>query len=182
MRVWLTPESARTLTDHALAETPHECCGVLAGHQGDVHEVIPVKNVSPTPETAFEMSPLGLAQTLMGLEKRGLKLVGFYHSHPKTLPIPSGRDIAESHYPDAAQLIISLKHGTPELAAWRIDIGEVERVDLFIQSTRPLDTDSEPERLSLFQRTMTVIGGLVAAAVVIIVALSLLPPPPIIEP
>lgn len=178
MRVWLTPELARTLANHAQTESPHECCGVLAGQDGDVREVIPVENVSPTPQTAFKMSPHGLARALTGLEKRGLYLVGFYHSHPQTEPIPSGRDIAESHYPDAAQVIISLRHESPELAAWRIGVAEVERLELFVQSTLPLDTDSEPFTLSPFQRVMVIIGGLIAAVLVIVVAISLLPPPP----
>jgi proteasome lid subunit RPN8/RPN11 len=182
MRVWLTPELAQQLATHACAETPHECCGVLVGQGGDVREAIPVENVSPTPQTAFVMSPVDLARALTGLEKRGLALVGFYHSHPQTEPIPSGRDVAESLYPDVAHLIISLKdESSPAVMAWRIGVGEVERLELFIQSARPLDTDSEPVRLSGFQRAMTVIGGLVAAAVVIITALSLLPPPPLLK-
>lgn len=181
MRLWLTPELARALAQHAQTESPQECCGVLAGQSGDVREIIPIKNVSPTPKVAFEMSPHELAQALTGLERRGLTLVGFYHSHPQTAPIPSGRDIAESHYPDAAYVIISLQGGTPALAAWRIGTGEIDRLELFIQATRPSPSDSEPLTLSNFQRAMTILGGLAAAAVVIGVALSLLPPPPIIQ-
>jgi len=178
MRVWLTPDSAQHIVDHAQAESPRECCGVLAGRGGDVREVIPVENISPTPQTAFVMSPAGLARALIGLGRRDLELVGFYHSHPQTPPIPSGRDVAESHYPAAAQLIISLKDGSPALAAWRLTPGEVGRLDLFIQSTRPSDADSEPLSLSGFQRVMVIVGGLTAAIIVIITALSLLPPAP----
>ncbi len=180
MRVWLTLDLARQMTDHAQAESPRECCGLLAGRGGDVREAIPVENISPTPENAFVMSPIGLARALTGLERHELELVGFYHSHPTTPPIPSGRDVAESYYPDAAQVIISLKDGSPALAAWRIKPGEVQRLDLFVQSARPSDTDSEPLTLSGFQRMMVVIGGLTAAVVVIITALSLLPPSPVL--
>jgi len=181
MRVWLTPESARQITDHAQAESPHECCGILVGRGGDVLEVIAVENISPTPQTAFVMSSVGLARALTGLERRGFELVGFYHSHPKTPPIPSGRDMAESHYPDAAQLIIGLKEESPTLAAWRVRPGEVERLDLFIQSARPPESAGEPLTLSGFQRVMMLVGGLTAAALVILTALYLLPPPPILK-
>ncbi|MCU0463053.1 MAG: M67 family metallopeptidase [Anaerolineae bacterium] len=177
-RVWLTPTLAKEVADHARAAYPAECCGVLAGRGGDVLRVIPVENVSDTPESAFAMSPAGLASALVSLEREGLALVGFYHSHPKTPPIPSGRDIAGSHYPDAAQLIVSLEGGEAVVAAWRIGVGEVQRLDLFIQSARPDDSQVEPLMLTPFQRIMVVVSGVVAVLVVVVTALALLPPPP----
>lgn len=181
MRVWLTPELASRIADHARQVNPHECCGVLGGRGGDVLVVLPVENVSPTPETAFEMSPEGLARALMGLERHGLSLVGFYHSHPRTPPIPSGRDIAEAHYPDAAQVLVSLRHGDVELAAWQIRYGGVERLELVVDSARPPDWVGDDLRPSGFERVMTVVAGIVAMAVVIGLALALLPPPPVLD-
>jgi proteasome lid subunit RPN8/RPN11 len=182
-RVWLTPEAAESIARHAKAAFPHECCGVLLGDAaGDVREVVAVENVSPTPETAFVMDAAGLARVLGGLGRRGRVLVGFYHSHPRTPAIPSGRDIAEAHYPDAVQVIVSLRGQAPEVMAWRIAAGAVERVPLLIQASRPEDDrQTEPDRLTRQQRIVTVLGGVVAALLVIGVALSLLPPPPVIQ-
>ena len=38
----------------------------------------------------------------------GLDLLGFYHSHPHSVPVPSPTDLAESTYPDALQIIVGL--------------------------------------------------------------------------
>jgi proteasome lid subunit RPN8/RPN11 len=175
--LWLTPEQARDILDHARAEAPKEACGLLLGQGGAVAEVIRARNEDPDPRTGFVVSPHDLFAALNRAERDSLELVGVYHSHPSGHPIPSERDIREAYYPEAAQLIVGLAGAEPKLAAWRIDGGRVSRVDLFIQAVRPLPADVEPERLTLSQRAAIIVAGMIAVAIVLITAISLLPPP-----
>ena len=175
--LWLTPEQAREILNHARAEAPNEACGLLLGLGGAVTEIVRTRNEEPDPRTGFVVSPQDLFTALKRADDESLELVGVYHSHPAGHPIPSERDIREAHYPDAVQLLIGLAKAEPELAAWRIDAGRVSRIDLFIQAARPLPSRVEPERLSLSQQVAIIVAGLIAVAIVVIIAISLLPAP-----
>lgn len=177
MMLWLTPEQARDILDHARAEAPNEACGLLLGQGGAVKYVLPARNEDPEPRTGFIVSPHDLFAALNRAEREDLRLVGAYHSHPAGHPIPSERDIREAYYPDAAQLIVGLAGLEPELAAWHIDSGRVSRIELFIRAARPLPGEVEPERLTFSQRMAVIAAGLIAVAIVLVTAISLLPPP-----
>lgn len=177
MMLWLTPEQARDILEHARAEAPNEACGLLLGKAGAVTEVVRSRNEDPDPRTGFVVSPRDLFAVLNRADQEDIELVGVYHSHPAGHPIPSERDIREAHYPDAAQVIVGLAKSDPEIAAWRIDAGRVTRIDLFIQAARPLATELEPEKLTFLQRAAVILAGLIAVAIVLITAISLLPPP-----
>lgn len=177
MMLWLTPEQARSILDHAQADAPNEACGLLLGRGSAVMEIVRTRNVDPTPRTGFVVAPDDLFLALNRAEMEDLELVGVYHSHPVGHPIPSERDIREAYYPDAAQLIVGLAGPEPKFAAWRIDNARVSRMELFIQAARPLPSAVEPERLTFSQRASIIITGLIAVAIVVMTAISLLPPP-----
>ncbi|HEB01922.1 MAG TPA: M67 family peptidase, partial [Nitrospirae bacterium] len=75
------------------------------------------------------------------MESRGLKLVGIYHSHPDSPPIPSLTDIRraffpgtrEPNFPDAAYMIVSLTENEPEVNVFLILGSEVQKVELIIE-------------------------------------------------
>ncbi|MGE3509112.1 MAG: Mov34/MPN/PAD-1 family protein [Vicinamibacterales bacterium] len=96
---------------HAREARPAECCGVLIGRPGTIASSRRVRNLSDDPNR-FELDPQGHVGAIR--ETRGTQetVVGFYHSHPHSAPIPSARDVAESTYPDAIHLIIGV--GTVE--------------------------------------------------------------------
>jgi proteasome lid subunit RPN8/RPN11 len=175
--LWLTPEQARTILDHARRDAPNEACGVLLGKGDAVVEVIAARNDDPYPETGFVVAPLDLLAALTRAEQEGLDVVGAYHSHPAGHPIPSERDIREWHYPDAAHVIVGLVKTEPEIAAWRIANGRVEHADLLIQANRPLPNAIDHAPLSAIQRGAIIVAGAIAVAIVLITAFSLLPPP-----
>lgn len=179
MNLWLTPEQARDILDHVRAESPNEACGLLLGRGREVTEIVRTRNEEPDPRNGFSVSPHDLFQALKRADEAHLDLVGVYHSHPASHPIPSERDIREAHYPDAVQVIVGMAGAEPVLAAWRIDNGRVSRIDLFIQAVHPLVTDLERERLTFSQRVAVVAAGIIAVAIVLITAISLLPPPEI---
>jgi len=82
-----------------LAHTyPHEGGGFLLGQQeGEtviISDAIEVENVFATEEQfhRYAMAPLRWAQMEDEADARGLRLVGYFHSHPDSAAIPSEYD------------------------------------------------------------------------------------------
>ncbi len=176
MQLWLKHEHFSTLIAHAQQALPQEACGVLLGVGDEVREVIALKNASPTPKTHYIIEPQRLIHAIIDGQKRGLGLVGLYHSHPSARPIPSTTDIMEAQYPDTPYVIISLKQAKPKIAAWHIHYGTVTPVALYIGDTR--ERDAIDEKLSRAQKIAIILAALVAVLLVLVISFSLLPPPP----
>lgn len=95
----ILPETLRAqLLSEARAAFPEECCGLLEGwREGErliVTALHPSRNLSPEPETAFEIDPALHFRLLRALRGSGRAVVGCYHSHPKGKAEPSARDRA----------------------------------------------------------------------------------------
>jgi proteasome lid subunit RPN8/RPN11 len=52
---------------------------------------------------------------------RGLDVLGFYHSHPRSPATPSATDRAEAWYPDYLYLIVSLRTVPAEVRLYRLN-------------------------------------------------------------
>ena len=115
---------------HAIAEAPLECCGLLVGTASRIDESVPTTNVEAS-QVRFRVDPrqhLELRRTLHGTDRA---IVGSYHSHPASRPVPSPSDIAEAYYPEFVYVIVSLvTPESPEIRAFRIDSGNVAPVEL----------------------------------------------------
>ena len=78
-----------------------EVIGLLGGEYNDVEKCLyiqaafPCKSTARTDEgfTDVEMDPVSQAITAEVISQHGMKLVGWYHSHPKFQPDPSVTDI-----------------------------------------------------------------------------------------
>ncbi|MGH7255566.1 MAG: M67 family metallopeptidase [Nitrospirales bacterium] len=106
------------MVEEAHAANPHECCGLLAGHDGLVTHVYPIKNIVAleesatvahfdaakvthlrrlTPaeraEIAFVMDAREQSLAFRDMRRKGIHLQAFYHSHPKDPARPSVTDI-----------------------------------------------------------------------------------------
>ncbi len=177
MILWLQPDHADQIVAQAYADFPRETCGLIGGlRQTSIDqavEIIPIRNAAPAPEQAYHMDERALAAALTGLEKRGLTLIGIYHSHPNGEPTPSNQDIREAAYPDTAYLLIGMKGDAPRLGAWTINYGAVEHVELHISSAPPAQPAS-----ARAARAAVLIAGLIGFIFLIVVSLSLLPPAP----
>ncbi len=64
------------------------------------------------------------------MDDRNEELVAIYHSHPGSQPYPSPTDRAESHYPDAVYVLVSLRTPEAEVRAYRIRDDAVTEVTL----------------------------------------------------
>jgi [CysO sulfur-carrier protein]-S-L-cysteine hydrolase len=176
VRLWLTREQARAITDHAQQAFPHEACGLIGGRKGNATAVFPMTNVSNNPRTAYQIEPSEQVAAMMALQRDQLDLLAIYHSHPTTRSLPSQTDIREATYPNAAYLIISLAADTPRLAAWQIRQGEVTPVDLVVSDTPP--PKHHDPALTTGQKTAIVVAGILATVLLITYSILLLPPPP----
>ena len=129
MDLLLAPGILEVVIDHARAAYPNEGCGLLAGRHA-AERFIPMKNVSPS-AMHYEMDPAELIGILRDLRATGEELIAIYHSHPHGPAELSQTDIQRAHYPEAAQLIVSLAElERPQAAAFRIIEGEVLPIEV----------------------------------------------------
>jgi proteasome lid subunit RPN8/RPN11 len=94
------------IVDHAREALPAECCGLLLGADASVTEAVRTPNVSGNPKR-FTIDPAAHIAARKAARARGLAVVGFYHSHPHSPPVPSVADLSEASYPDHLYLIVS---------------------------------------------------------------------------
>jgi proteasome lid subunit RPN8/RPN11 len=66
-----------------------------------------VPNVAENPRVAYELDPEETLSAIESLEAEGLDLVGFYHSHPETEPVPSRTDRERATWTGYVYLICS---------------------------------------------------------------------------
>lgn len=91
----------------ANAAYPFECCGVVLGGR-DIDSAVELPNVADDPAQHFVVCPEGLVQALVDARRRGLDVIGFFHSHPHGPPMPSDEDIAKGGpWAGYYQLIVS---------------------------------------------------------------------------
>lgn len=167
----MTPEAHATILAHARSDAPREACGVLLGHEGVVREAVPIANRASDPLRTFRLDEQKFIAALYDGERRGLSLLGFYHSHPHGLAIPSQTDIAQSHYPDALHAIVGLA-GEPVLTVWRLRYGAAEQVEWCVSSAPPEKRESRTQTIAIL------ISALVAFIILIVLSVALLPPAP----
>lgn len=176
--MWLTREQAQAIIAHARAESPREACGIIAGQRDRAAEIIPIPNTAADPIHTYLMDERRLVEVFISLEARGLVLLGFYHSHPQSNPIPSPTDIKMASYPDTPYLIVGLKGGEARLAAWKMRYGQVSEELVHIGNQPPPSSDSPT--LSRAQKIAILMSALIAFILLIVLSLSLLPPAPLI--
>ncbi|HEX6971675.1 MAG TPA: M67 family metallopeptidase [Limnochordia bacterium] len=108
------------MIDHCLAAFPEEGCGLLSGRGERVTSVLPATNAAAAPREAFALAPAEQLRLFREIARRGEELVGIFHSHPRSEPVPSRRDIESAFYPEVAYVIITLVRG-PVVRVFRID-------------------------------------------------------------
>lgn len=107
---------------HAGECYPNECCGILVGRTGETKRVIKILETEN-----FEIARGRDRYAIHGKDflkadniakREGLEILGFYHSHPGNLPVPSSTD-RETAWQGYRYLIVSLQDRKgPEFKCW----------------------------------------------------------------
>jgi proteasome lid subunit RPN8/RPN11 len=112
---------------HGERDYPFECCGLMLGRfvdgRKEVLETYPISNARE--EEAKRNRFLIRAEELMRGEKyareKALDVVGFYHSHPDDVAVPSQYDL-EHAWPTYSYIVIAVEQGrAADLRSWEME-------------------------------------------------------------
>ena len=100
------------MLSHAKSELPNECCGILAGPNGEVMKIYRMSNVEASPYR-FSMDPGELSKVESEAGDNGWELLAIYHSHTGSEAYPSDTDIriaggTAGLWPDVRYVLVSL--------------------------------------------------------------------------
>ena len=103
------------MVEHARAAYPNECVGVMLGTSDNgvktVQLALRMENVSPGPQQErYELDNKQLSAADAEARRRGLTLVGIYHSHPDCDAYFSPMDLKNS-CPWYSFVVLSIRNG-----------------------------------------------------------------------
>ena len=128
-RLLIAPRHLQVVEQHARACYPQECCGVLIGRFFDseeggmrVERVLAARNLQSEEKGGsgeesghhrYEISPQTVISAHRHARRRGLDVVGYYHSHPDQPARPSELDRRHA-WARLSYLIVSVRKGQSE--------------------------------------------------------------------
>ena len=97
---------------HSKADLPNECCGILAGPNGQVMKAYQMSNVEASP-FRFSMDPGELVEVDAEAGENNWELLAIYHSHTASEAYPSDTDVriaagTAGLWPDVRYVLVSL--------------------------------------------------------------------------
>lgn len=111
---------ADALIEHARADMPNECCGLIAGRDGEATRIIPMRNTEATP-FMYVMDPREQMEQMDAIEDAGEDLVAIYHSHTRSAAYPSRTDVDLAFFPHPVYVIVSLAdRDAPEIRGFHL--------------------------------------------------------------
>ena len=117
---------AQELVDHAIADLPNECCGMISGEAGVATGVHRAANSEGSP-FMYVMDPREQLRIMDAIDEAGQDLLAIYHSHTRSAAYPSRTDVELAFFPDTLYLIVSIAdRDTPEIRAFRLSRGAPE--------------------------------------------------------
>jgi proteasome lid subunit RPN8/RPN11 len=120
------------MIEHARAEAPNECVGLLASRNGDAVKLYRASNAAASP-LRFEIDGAEQIRYHNDIEDAGLELGAIYHSHTRTAPAPSQTDISfAAGWPGVLWVIVGLASEEPDVRTWRIDGARVTEAELVV--------------------------------------------------
>ncbi|MBE9914336.1 M67 family metallopeptidase [Paenibacillus donghaensis] len=93
--IWLCASCKKQISEHLTSGLPYETCGVLQGRADMdglwIDNFIPIRNAAPDPLHHFSLHPEDWTKACL----RGDGLIGLFHSHPHSPPLPSSEDLRQ---------------------------------------------------------------------------------------
>ena len=121
----IAPGVVADIEAHARAAAPEECCGLLLGTADAITDSARARNCAKDPRRRYRIDPDDHFAAIRRSRALGLAVIGAYHSHPASAPIPSDTDRAE-----AFESFVFLIVGPMDLRAWRLSSGNFTEVPL----------------------------------------------------
>ena len=119
------------MVEHARAEAPNECCGMVASTDGVAHKVYRAVNAAAS-ALRYEIDGAEQYRIQMEIDDAGHDLGAIYHSHTRSKPYPSQTDINLAFYPDSLYVIVGTATPQPVVRAFTIRDGMVEEAHLSV--------------------------------------------------
>jgi proteasome lid subunit RPN8/RPN11 len=79
------------IDEHARAEAPRECCGLLRARNGLIEGSRRARNLASS-QSRYEIEPEDHFAAIREARSLGGEVIGAYHSHPRSAPVPSPTD------------------------------------------------------------------------------------------
>ncbi|GHU52845.1 hypothetical protein FACS1894132_03470 [Clostridia bacterium] len=126
-------EISENIRAHGEKLFPNECCGVLLGQVEEdgsriVIDILPIENARENDEQyhRFVITPEDFMKAEHTAIKRGLDLVGIYHSHPNAPARPSQYD-KDHALPFYSYVIVSVQDGkSVDFTSWELSEDRVD--------------------------------------------------------
>jgi proteasome lid subunit RPN8/RPN11 len=128
-RVRIPRRLRRRLVAHAREDAPLECCGLLIGTAAGISALVPARNLRAS-RTRYLIDPRDHLAAIREARAAGLEVIGAYHSHPATAPVPSAVDRADAIGGNFIYLIVSLRRPRAEIRAYALAGGNFAPVPL----------------------------------------------------
>ena len=127
MRIARSVEAA--ILEHARAEAPRECCGLLLGTATAILDSRAAANIADDPLRQYLVDPRDHLNAIREARARGWQVIGAYHSHPQSAAVPSATDAMEG-FGNFVFVIAGLAAEPPEVTAWAWSDGNFTAVPL----------------------------------------------------
>ena len=123
----LNHEQLSEMRAHGERDYPYECCGLMLGRfesgSKKVLEIYPISNAreEEAKRNRFLIRPEELMRGEKYAREQGFDVVGFYHSHPDDVAVPSQYDL-EHAWPTYSYVVMSVEKGrTVDLRSWEME-------------------------------------------------------------
>ena len=115
---------------HAREDAPNECCGIIAGNDGQAVKLFRAANAEASPYR-YSVDPKDLFRIYRECEENGWSFLAIYHSHTASEAYPSPTDVKLAFWPEAYYVLVSLQDTErPVVRAFRILDGAVSEEEL----------------------------------------------------
>lgn len=146
MRLHISRELMKSIRDHAEESYPEEGAGILlgaeAGGRREVRVILPFNNQFEPGQRSrrYLITPQDMLQAEQMADRKGLDVIGVFHSHPDHPPRPSDFDL-EWALPWYSYLITSVQAGqATETRGWQL---KDDRSSMLEQEIDILQPDTE---------------------------------------
>lgn len=120
------------MVEHARAELPNECVGMLIGNDdGVATEYVPLVNELKSP-MRFLTEPYSMLRAERRCRELRQQVLAIFHSHPTSEPVPSKYDVADHYGSGVMCLILSLIDDSEPLRGWWIAEGHISKGEIII--------------------------------------------------